>query len=207
MEIAQLNVGGFDNNFTYIVVGENKECIIIDPTGSVNVIESYLTKYSLKPVLQLITHAHPDHIENIEYFSEKKNVSLKGYSELKKEGKISVCGLEIEVIFTPGHTFDSVCFLIDNNLFTGDTLFVSGVGTTAYGGNNKELEQSLQSLFELDSNIIVWPGHDYGGKSATLSQALANAHLRPSKETMDKIHKKVEEYNKEKKLPFEKSTN
>jgi len=206
MQIVQLNVGGFDNNFTYIIVGENNKCVLIDPTGSKQVIESYLLEHSLKPVLQLITHAHPDHIENTAYYAEEKKVPIKVFSDFKKQSEFVVCGIKIKVIFTPGHTFDSVCFLINNNLFTGDTLFVSGVGTTAYGGNEKELNESLQSLFKLDQKIIVWPGHNYGGKSAILAQALSNAHLRPSKETMDIIHKKVKEYNDKARKKFDNPT-
>ena len=204
MEIGQLEVGGFDNNYTYIISNENKDCIIIDPTGSKKVIDSYLKENSLKPILQLITHAHPDHIENVGYYAEEKKVPLKSFNELKKENEFVISNIKIKVIFTPGHTFDSVCFLIENNLFTGDTLFVQGVGTTAYGGNEEELETSLQQLFELDQGIIVWPGHNYGGKNSTLAQALANAHLRPSKETLELIHKKVDEYNSKSEKGFDK---
>jgi len=206
MQIIQLNVGGFDNNFTYIIVGENKECILIDPTGSKQVIDSYLLNHSLKPILQLITHAHPDHIENTPYYSEEKKVPLKVFSDFVKQSEFTVCGIKIKVIFTPGHTFDSVCFLIENNLFTGDTLFVQGVGTTAYGGDEKELGKNLQKMFKIDQEIIVWPGHNYGGKSSTLSQALANAHLRPSKETINIIHKRVTEYNNKAKEKFDNPT-
>jgi glyoxylase-like metal-dependent hydrolase (beta-lactamase superfamily II) len=207
MKIAQLNVGGFDNNFTYIIIGENNECILIDPTGSKNVINAYLKQHSLKPILQLITHAHPDHIENIDYYAEEKKVPLKSFNELKKEKIIKICGIKIEVLFTPGHTEDSVCFKIENNIFTGDTLFVKGVGTTAYGGDDAVLANSLQSLFKLDQEIILWPGHDYGGVTSTLREALANSHIAPSKETLNLIHKKVADYNKGQKLPFDGPTN
>ena len=157
--------------------------------------------------MQLITHAHPDHIENTPYYSEEKKVPLKVFSDFVKQSEFTVCGIKIKVIFTPGHTFDSVCFLIDNNLFTGDTLFVQGVGTTAYGGNEKELSETLQKMFELPQEIIIWPGHNYGGKSSTLKEALNNSHLRPSKETLGAIHKKVDEYNKEREKKFDNSTN
>jgi len=197
MEIIQLNVGGFDNNFTYIVIGENNECILIDPAGSKQVIDSYLNEHSLTPVLQLITHAHPDHIENISYYSEEKKIPLKVFSDFQKQSEFVVCGIKIKVIFTPGHTFDSVCFLIANNLFTGDILFVQGVGTTAYGGDEEELARTLQKMFELDQKIIVWPGHNYGGSKATLGHALANSHIKPSEAMLAQIKKKVVEYEKQ----------
>jgi len=206
MQIVQLNVGGFDNNYTYLIVEEKDECVLIDPTGSKQVIDSYLKQHSLKPILQLITHNHPDHIENVSYFGGKK-VPLKEFKDLQKESEFIISNIKIKVIFTPGHTKDGVCFLVENNLFTGDTLFVQGVGTTAYGGNEKQLSETLQKMFELPQEIIVWPGHNYGGKRSTLAKALANAHLRPSKETMEIIHKRVDEYNSKKEVGFEKPTN
>jgi len=207
MQVIQLNVGGFDNNFTYVIIGENNECVLIDPTGSKQVIDSYLMDHSLTPVLQLITHAHPDHIENISYYSEEKKIPLKVFSDFQKQSEFVVCGIKIKVIFTPGHTFDSVCFLIENNLFTGDTLFVQGVGTTAYGGDEEELARTLQKMFELNQDIIIWPGHNYGGARSTLVKALSNAHLRPSKATMDIIHKRVTEYNNKVGIKFDNPTN
>jgi glyoxylase-like metal-dependent hydrolase (beta-lactamase superfamily II) len=205
MKIIQLSVGGFDNNFSYIVVGENNEAILIDSTGSEKIIDSSIKENNLKVVMLLFTHAHPDHIELLPYYREK-GIGIKYFEDLKNESTFTCAGIKIETIFAPGHTFDSVCFLIENNLFTGDTLFVKGVGTTSYGGNEKELENTLQKFFELPQDIIIWPGHDYGGKSSTLAKALANIHLRPSKETMKKIHEKVKEYNSKNKISFDKPT-
>jgi hydroxyacylglutathione hydrolase len=206
MKVIQLAVGGFDNNYSYLVLDENNIGVLIDPTGNKEIIENAIKKYDAKIILQLLTHRHPDHIENVPYFKEK-GIPFLQFEDFVKERGFMVGSLLVRVIFTPGHTSDSVCFKIRNNLFTGDTLFVQGVGTTAYGGNEELLSKSLQSLFELNQEIIVWPGHNYGGEKATLATALANAHLRPSKDTIKKIHKKVDDYNLKQKEKFDKPSN
>jgi len=75
--------------------------------------------------------------------------------------------LNFKVIHTPGHSSGSVCFLIDNILFSGDTLFCDSVGRTDLpGGSYKEIEKSIkEKIFSLDENIIVYPGH---GPATTL---------------------------------------
>lgn len=195
MEIIQINVDGFDNNFSYLIVGKNSETIIIDPTGNKEKILKIIREKNLKLVLQLITHSHPDHVELVEYF-EKEGVVLKNFLELKKQKDFLIAGLKIKTIFTPGHTLDSVCFLIENNIFTGDTLFVRGVGTTNYGGNELQLKKTLKGLFNLDQNIVVWPGHDYGGKKNLLSACLKNSNILPSKEKIEELRNKKNLFEK-----------
>lgn len=196
MKIIQLEVGGFDNNFSYILVGENNNAVIIDPTGDKELIENTLIKNKLNLVAQLTTHAHPDHTELVNYFL-KKAIKLKSFEDFKKEKKFTLAGINFEIIFTPGHTKDSVCFLVEDNLFTGDTLFCKGIGTTAYGGNDKELNDSLDYLSTFKKEIILWPGHNYGGKSSTLGEALSFSHISPSEKVLEEIKKKVSEYEKD----------
>ncbi|MDD3083762.1 MAG: MBL fold metallo-hydrolase, partial [Candidatus ainarchaeum sp.] len=149
MKIIQLNVFGFDNNYSYLIVGKNNETIIIDPTGEKDLIEKEIQKNNLKIRLLLITHSHPDHIELVEYF-KSRGIPLKNFEELKNNPLFEIFGIKIKTIFVPGHTKDSVCFLIKNNLFTGDTLFVNGIGTTSFGGNKKQLKNSIKLLSKLD---------------------------------------------------------
>ena len=69
----------------------------------------------------------------------------------------------IQVLHTPGHTPGSVCFLLDDRLVTGDTLFVKACGRTDLpGGDPEKLYQSLDRIAKLDDQIVVYPGHDYG---------------------------------------------
>ena len=74
VKVIQINVGGFDNNFCYLIASENSVApkgILIDPTGELKIVEKELEKNRVKLVMQLITHAHPDHCELIEHFKSK----------------------------------------------------------------------------------------------------------------------------------------
>jgi len=203
VKIIQLSVGGFDNNFSYLVLGGGKhkaQGVLIDPTGNAKVIDQAIESNKVKIVLQIFTHSHPDHNELIDYYKEKgvgawvPKVFGLGHKEI-----ISAAGLNITALHTPGHTQESVCILVEDNIFSGDTLFVKGVGTTAYGGNDSELEETLKFLFTLDQKSVLWPGHNYGGACATLGDALLNSHLKPSDKVLQIIKRKVEEYEKNQK--------
>lgn len=202
MEIIQIDVGGFDKNFSYIVVGENNESVLIDPTGDLNKIIKVINEKKLVIVLQLLTHSHPDHIENVDYFLGKK-ISLKKYEDFLKEPEFIIANIKFKTLFTPGHTKDSVCFLVDgSDLITGDTLFVCGIGTTAYGGNDLELKDSLNYLHTLNKDLIIWPGHNYGGASSSLKEALSNSTIKPSEKVLNEIKKRVVEFEKNSNTKF-----
>ncbi len=96
-----------------------------------------------------------------------------------KVGKIS-----IKTIYTPGHTADSICLLVDNQkLLTGDTLFVGECGRTDFpGGNSKSLYESLfDKLLKLNDDVEIYPGHDYGPKSSSTigEEKKSNYTLQP----------------------------
>ncbi|MFA6065521.1 MAG: MBL fold metallo-hydrolase [archaeon] len=194
--VIQLQVGGFDKNFSYLVIGKTNESILIDPTGDAGIIENAIKENKTKVKLILFTHSHPDHCELAEHFSSQGiEIFFPKNEDLGKITSFDLNGMKIECIATPGHTKDSVVYIIGKNIFTGDTLFVRGVGTTAYGGDDFLLEKTLAFLFELDPTLALWPGHNYGGISSTLKEALNNSHIRPSKKTHELIKKMVEEYN------------
>lgn len=95
--------------------------------------------------------------------SPKPDILLEDGQEL------SIGGIALRVIHTPGHTPGGICLLCGNNLFTGDTLFVNGVGRTDLpGASQKALADSIANkLFTLPDETVVWPGHDYGDTPTT----------------------------------------
>lgn len=172
VEIKKFVLGALENNVYLLIKG--KDSVLIDCEQPA-VILRYLEKNGLKLRMILLTHGHFDHVHGLEEIKErtgaevlvnKKDVGLQYGGEIITdkffvEGQaIKFGGEEIKVIFTPGYTPGSVCFLVGNNLFSGDTLFKQGVGRTDLpGGNTRELKQSLRRLLALPPETKVYPGH------------------------------------------------
>ena len=151
---------------TYVVWYEGEaECIVID-AGMSNSREeerfsAFLREEKLIPIALLITHAHPDHICGTEFVTNTYGLTPIVYPE---EGLLSVGQFPIEVIRTPGHKEDCVCYYLRNEetLFTGDTLFQESIGRTDLpGGDMPTLIHSLQKLVALPESTKVYPGHGY----------------------------------------------
>ena len=83
--------------------------------------------------------------------------------------RLAIGSTALTVLHTPGHTPGSICLYTPGHLFTGDTLFVGGVGRTDLpGGNARQLAASIRkTLFALPDDTVVWPGHDYGGRPSS----------------------------------------
>jgi hydroxyacylglutathione hydrolase len=190
---------------TYIVAcPQNSDAVIIDPAGDEDKLLALIETEKLRIKYILNTHGHADHVlgnskmknflkvpvcmhEADDIFFNDPAVREKSSQELGlppsdpadiklKDGDILEVGsLNIEVIHTPGHTPGSVCFLVDENLFTGDTLFVGAAGRTdLIGGSLNTLIKSIeQKLIVLPKQTIVWPGHDYGeSPSSTIGREM-----------------------------------
>ena len=168
-------------NFSYIVGDEKtKEAAVVDPGWDVEKILIIAKKRGLNVKHILITHSHYDHIGSVKEIADATNSIVYVHSndsvEIKNKGidkvklidegdEISLGNIKIEVLHTPGHSPGSVCYLVDNKLITGDTLFVENIGRTDLpGGSPRIISQSLKRLKKLDENIEVYPGHDYGSK-------------------------------------------
>ncbi len=186
MEIKVLPLGDIQVN-CYLVSTE-KAALVVDPGFYSQKVEEFLKENSHKERMILLTHAHFDHIGGAEQLrnktgvniaiGEKENaflsdpsvnlsglfsVSLKPFSAdvlLKDEEILNIGDLKIKVIHTPGHTLGSVSYLIDDVLFSGDTLFNSSIGRTDFPtGDFAILSQSIKKLYELNSDITVLSGH------------------------------------------------
>lgn len=195
MTFKQIPVGQMEN-FSYIIADENsKEAAVVDPGWEIDKILSEAKKHDLEIKFILITHSHYDHIQQVKdlfdatgatvYVHKKdsheiKNYGIKKIKTIDEGGMINVGKIKIKVLHTPGHTPGSVCYLADNKLITGDTLFVGNIGRTDLpGGNPKAMSETLRRLKKLDENIEVWPGHDYGStKSSTIKrEKKSNPHM------------------------------
>ncbi|MSV26961.1 MAG: MBL fold metallo-hydrolase [Nitrosarchaeum sp.] len=172
MKIYQIPVGDMQN-FTYVVEDEDtNEGIIIDPSWDLNQIEEIITQHNLKIKYIVNTHGHFDHTHGNEEIMKSTNAKIIQHekSQLKydiavKDGDVIEFGnSKLTILYTPGHSKDSLCLIGDGNFFSGDTLFVGNCGRVDLpGGSAKELYHSLfDILYLLNDDLIVYPGHDYG---------------------------------------------
>ncbi len=157
INIKRIVVGFLEEN-CYIVEKDDK-CIIIDPGDESNKI---IKNIKLKPIAILITHRHFDHIGALEEISNKYNIPIYEYANVK-EGLLSISDFNIEVIYTPGHTDDSVTYYFrdEDIMFTGDFLFKGNIGRTDLKtGNFEKMQKSIRKIKQYCDIIKVYPGHN-----------------------------------------------
>lgn len=164
-------------NYAYLVGALDTNLVIaIDAAWDAKKIISEAEKNGKKITAVLLTHTHFDHCNAVDELSkamkvpvyvhekEVKNVSNTLNIKTTKDGMtIAEAGLKVLCIHTPGHTPGSQCFLINDAIFTGDTLFVDSCGRVDLPGSNpQDMKSSLLKIASLPENIIVFPGHNYG---------------------------------------------
>ena len=180
--------GSFQVNCYIIYDSILKKAIIIDPGEQAQKVINKIDDLDLKPELLINTHGHFDHIFSDDIIRNKYNIPLAIFKydtemlldenlnfskymdksiTIKQDDIIfdkdeiketSFC--KYRVLHTPGHSKGSICILIDNILFSGDTVFKNSIGRTdLIGGNYNELIQSLDKIKKLPEDIIVYPGH------------------------------------------------
>ena len=168
------------STYTYLIASaKGREAVIIDPV--LENIDDYiglLKEFDLKLVKVIDTHIHADHVTGASKLKQATNcTTIMGEHtpadtveiKVKDDEIIDIDNLKIRSIYTPGHTSDSYSFLLDNFLFTGDTLLINGTGRTDFqNGSSKDAYNSLfNSLLKLTEETLVYPGHDYNGKCSS----------------------------------------
>ena len=187
MKLYHLTSGPLRVN-TYFLVNENTlECVVIDSGENYNKIKQTQITNGFKIKAVLLTHAHFDHAGNAKKLQDegaKIYVGEKDFDKLLNDlnlasnfgrkfeyltadyklydgQEIDLIDIKIKVISTPGHTDGSLTFLINDMLFTGDTLFAGSVGRTDFPtGDKQAMIFSVKKLFALDGDYKVFPGHD-----------------------------------------------
>ena len=183
------------STYTYFIASaKGREALIIDPV--LENVEQYiklLKELDLKLVKVIDTHIHADHISGITELRNKTNcITIMGDKtpadvvtmHVTDEEKIKIDGLELQAIYTPGHTIESFSFLMNDRVFTGDALLIRGTGRTDFqNGNARDSYNSIfNKLLKLPDETLVYPAHDYKGEmvSSIIEEKNFNPRLQVS---------------------------
>ena len=200
LNVYTLPVGELDTNCHILYSDNNDKALIIDPGGDFFEIEGKLKALNKSAGAVILTHCHYDHIGTLNGFekmgvpvyigkNEVKNlnspvnlanwfgVEFKSKSAVNEliEGDIQICGFNLSIIFTPGHTNGSICIIAGQYMLTGDTLFCGSYGRTDFPtGSEEQLIKSAKKILSLDKNYILLTGH---GDNTTLFNERKNNYI------------------------------
>lgn len=181
--IRQIQIGGFDKNFSYLIGDEDtKEIAVVDPDNA-ELLFDEIDDAFFDVKMILLTHSHFDHVAGVPKMIERYGVPVymhengRGKLEapddmfvwLKDGDKLKIGGIDVHILHTPGHSDDAVCYFLKDQreeaLLTGDTLFVEGCGRADLNKSDvMELWKSLQKIKKLPDDVKIYPGHDYGSR-------------------------------------------
>jgi len=203
MTVYTLPLGDYQTNCYIVCAPGSSTCAVIDPGYFPEKILAFLRSKGFSLDAILLTHGHFDHVGGVEALVKATGCSLwmhqRDYTQFKNSQNdflypihdcdfcdVNLCeedeiihagGLTFTVMETPGHTWGSVCYLCENALFSGDTLFAGSCGRTDLpGGDWKTIVLSLERLAELAGDYTVYPGH--GGASTLEAERKYNPYMR-----------------------------
>lgn len=168
-------------NYTYIVVDKiTQQAAIVDPGWEYKKIVSMLDQLNIALTTILLTHSHPDHVYSVKPLQERYGSQVYMLSDeidyyrfrcenlnaLQHQDKVVVGDTSFTCLSTPGHTAGGACYLLSDDLFTGDTLFIEGCGVcTFHGADAEKMYASLQMIKKtIDQDVHIYPGHSFGKK-------------------------------------------
>lgn len=166
--------------YTYLLAADyGSEAILIDPVlEQILLYQRLIEQFELTLAATLETHLHADHITASGTLREQYGnaiimgapCSAKSATQIIQDNeRLFFDGFDVQCLYTPGHTDDSYCYLIEDRVFTGDTLFIRGTGRTDF--QNGDPIRAYHSLFDclltLPEETRVYPGHDYKGETVS----------------------------------------
>lgn len=196
MKIKKIETGPIMTN-SYVISDENNRGLIIDPVFPAGLIEEYIEKENIKISKILLTHTHFDHVMGLEYFRNKYGVKVyasedaetiyrnPAYTLVDQVGNINIIidkflkdseiieDFGIVCLKTPGHSIDSMSYVVDNNIFSGDLIFRLSVGRSDFpGGSHGTLINSVMNkIMTYEDDTKIYPGH---GISTTVGYERVN---------------------------------
>ena len=183
---------------TYIISsGKGREALIIDPV--IEKTEEYLKilkELNLKLVKVIDTHIHADHVSGLNELSKRtKCVKIMGEQSksevidirVNEDDKIKIDQVELKTIYTPGHTDCSYSFLMNDRVFTGDTLLINGTGRTDFQSGSAKIQYDslFNKLLKLPEKTMVYPAHDYNGEKFSTIENEKNNNPRLQVNSVD----------------------
>lgn len=194
-------------NFVYVVGDRDAgECVLIDPAYAVQELVDLVGADEMTVTGALATHYHPDHVggsmmghtiegiaellevvdcpihvhhDETEWIAKSTAVTADHLEGHDSGDVVSVGGIDISLVHTPGHTPGSQCFFVEDRLIAGDTLFLEGCGRTDLpGSDHTKMIESLRRLAEVPDSTILFPGHRYSiASSATMDAVKATNYI------------------------------
>ena len=195
IKIYCMPLGAYQTNCYIVHRLDSKKCIVIDPGYEPHTICDKLDDLGLEVEAILLTHGHFDHVGAVRdlaatygcrvYLRPEETAippqltggTLYFSDEYPAHGQLEVAGMNVTVMPTPGHTAGSVCLLVEDAMFSGDTLFAGSMGRCDFPGSSIfEMRKSLRRLCALERDYKVFPGH---GEHSTLDhEKKTNPYLR-----------------------------
>ena len=195
LKVYAMALGAYQTNCYIIHDEHSKTCCVIDPGYDADLVLSKLDSLGLTLEAILLTHGHFDHVGAVKELAAETGCAVYlhpedltmppmmtagplYYTNTYAEGtRLALAGLDIAVLHTPGHTPGSVCLLVENTIFSGDTLFQGSCGRTDLpGGDWATITKSLHRLAALEGNFWVYPGH--GGSTTLRDEKKYNPYMR-----------------------------
>jgi glyoxylase-like metal-dependent hydrolase (beta-lactamase superfamily II) len=181
------------STYTYLIGSRpGGKGLLIDPVADeVALYLRLLDAFELKLELAIDTHFHTDHVSALGLLREKTQcMTARGGSrgvvrQLRDGEVIDFDGIDLEVLHTPGHTPDSYSFVMDDRVFTGDTLLIGSTGRTDQGGDPRLQYESLSRLLGLPGRTLVYPAHDYHGRHVSTIAEERRNNPRLQQQTID----------------------
>src|SRR6202162_1775517 len=168
------------STYSYLLASRRGgEALIIDPV--LEKVDRYLqliAELELKLVKAVDTHVHADHVTGLGALRDRTRcVTVMGEQSkvdvvsmrLAEGDKLTIEGMALDVLYTPGHTDDSYCFMLADRVFTGDTLLIRGTGRTDFqnGDARAQFDSIFNKLLRLPDETLVFPAHDYKGETVS----------------------------------------
>lgn len=199
MIIKTYPLGSLQTNCYLAIDDTTNKAAIIDPGANAQYLIKEIDSLGIEIDKILLTHCHFDHNGAVVDLKDKYSVDVylnkaeeeymeidssgifgklpKFYKYINEDEEIKVGNLVFKTIFTPGHTKGGTCYLVEDNVFTGDTLFNGSIGRTDFlGGSYNEIIDSIENkLMVLDNDVNVYPGH--GPKSTIIYERMKNPFL------------------------------